>query len=203
MTLDMGLRVWREKILLVLFIRNLEDNTLSKQVYEEQKIRKWPGLAKETSQICSDLDIEDCNCTNMDIQSYKKILTMALHRQNEKKLGAQAVGKCERILNEEYGKKAYISNTNILNVRQCFRSRFGLQPFAGNYSHDKRFARTGWLCRCLEAREDKSHIMSGQSKIFGDIVEKFSDLTTDENLVEFFSAVLTRRDQLDEQEQGL
>ena len=45
--------------------------------------------------------------------------------------------------------------------------------------------------------------MSGQCKIFGDIVERFSDLTTDENLVEFFSAVLTRRDQLDEQEQGL
>ena len=82
MTLDMGLRVWRENILLVIFIRNLEYNTLSKQVYEDQKMRKWPGLAKETSQICSDLDIEDCNCTNMDSQSSKKILTMALHRQN-------------------------------------------------------------------------------------------------------------------------
>ena len=33
--------------------------------------------------------------------------------------------------------------------------------------------------------------------MFGDLTEMYTDLTTDEGLVEFFTAVLTRRDQLD------
>ena len=143
MALDMGLRVYKEKILLVLFIRKLQDHTLAKQIYKEQRLRKWPGLVTETTQICIDLGKEDCNSTNIDLQSYKKILMKALHRKNEEKLRALAIGKCERLQYEEYGKKNYISHTNIVNVRQCFRSRFGLQSFGGNYSHDKRFAKTG------------------------------------------------------------
>ena len=35
--LDMGLRIKIEKMLLVLYIRNLEQNTLAKRIYEEQK----------------------------------------------------------------------------------------------------------------------------------------------------------------------
>ena len=53
--------------------------------------------------------------------------------------------------------------------------------------------------------EDEPHPLFRQCKVFGDIVERFSlsDLTTDKNLVEFVSAVLTRRDQLNEEIQSL
>jgi hypothetical protein len=70
MALDMGLRVYKEKILLVLFIRNLQDHTLAKQIYNEQRLKKWPGLVTETTQICNDIGIEDCNYTNINLQSY-------------------------------------------------------------------------------------------------------------------------------------
>ena len=76
-------------------------------------------------------------------------------------------------------------------------TRFGLQAFEGNYANDKRFAKTNWLCRCEEAREDELHLASGQCKVFGDLTELYSDLTSDEGLVQFFTAVLERRDQLD------
>ena len=36
----------------------------------------------------------------------------------KEKFRALAIGKCERLQYEEYGKKSYISHTNILNVRQ-------------------------------------------------------------------------------------
>ena len=75
-------------------------------------------------------------------------------------------GKCERINSEEYGKKEYISSKDILSVRQHYRTRFGLQNFAGNYSHDNRFAKTSWLCRCLESREKESHLTSGKCLVF-------------------------------------
>ena len=35
--LDMGLRVWKEKLFFVLYLRNLEEDTLASLVYKEQK----------------------------------------------------------------------------------------------------------------------------------------------------------------------
>ena len=39
-------------------------------------------------------------------------------------------------------KKDYISSKDIAHVRQQYRTRFGLQNFAGKYSNDNRFAKT-------------------------------------------------------------
>ena len=108
-----------------------------------------------------------------------------------------ARGKCERICTEEYGRKEYLNRKNILDVRKHYRTRFGLNAFAGNYRKDKRFAKTGGLCRCEEAREEEFHLVSGQCKVFGDLTAIYTDLNSDEGLVQFFSAVLARRDQLD------
>ena len=46
--------------------RKLDNNTLAKQIYKEQKLQKWPGLAIETASICSELGLEDCNLTHLD-----------------------------------------------------------------------------------------------------------------------------------------
>ena len=74
------------------------------------------------------------------------------------------------------------------------------QFFAGNYSHDRRFEKSDWLCFCKEAREDESHLTSGQCKVYGDLCENFTDLTDDESLVQFFIDVLARRDMLEKLE---
>ena len=68
--LDMSLRIYREKILLIGHIRKLDNNTLAKQIYEE------------TTSICSELSIEDCNFTHLDKVAYQKILTEALHKKS-------------------------------------------------------------------------------------------------------------------------
>ena len=39
--------------------------------------------------------------------------------------------------------------------------------------------------------------MSGKCKLFGDLHNKFGDLSEDENLVKFFNVVLARRDEFD------
>ena len=110
---------------------------------------------------------------------------------------SQAKGKCERIGHEEYGRKQYILSKNISSVRKQFRTRFGLQFFAGNYSHDKRFQKSDWLCKCEESREDEAHLLSGQCTVYGDLTLKYSDLTSDDNLVGLFTEILARRDELD------
>ena len=151
--------------MLVLHIRNLKETILAKQIYEEQKKFNWPGLAAETANICLELNIEDCNSTKTNKNDYKQILIKACHLKNEEKLRALGRGKCERIQLEEYGKKSYLKKKNIFHVRQQYRSRFKMQPFAGNYSHDQRFKKSDWLCLCLASREDEAHLTSGQCTV--------------------------------------
>ena len=183
--------------MLVLHISMLEDEAIAKQVYKEQIRNHWPGLAQETKINCQKLNIQDVNVTQMSRTEYRKVVLAACHKYNEDKLRSQAKGKCERIRDEDYGKKEYTLNSNIHKVRQRFRSRFGLLPFAGNYSKDQRFSRSDWLCKCKEARKEESHLTSGRCAVYGDLTMKYSNFTDDDNLVQFFAEVLARRDQLD------
>ena len=75
-----------------------------------------------------------------------------------------------------------------------------MNPFAANYSNDKRFAKTEGLCRCKRSPEEESHLLSGNCQVFGSIREKYGDLKDDESLVNFFNEVLQTRDEIDEDE---
>ena len=46
--------------------------------------------------------------------------------------------------------------------------------------------------------KDKGHIVSGQCPVYGGLRTQFGDLGEDRNLVDFFTAVLDRRDELEE-----
>ena len=77
---------------------------------------------------------------------------------------------------ESYGKKGYLENKNISEVRDMYKTRFGLFPFVGNYSHDSRFARTNWLCHCKNAREEERHLISGKCEVYKEIRQGYGDL---------------------------
>ena len=51
--------------------------------------------------------------------------------------------------------------------------------------------------KCEESREEESHLLSGQCTVYGDLTLKYSDLTSDDNLVGLFTEILARRDELD------
>ena len=199
--LDMGLRIWLEKLMLVLHTRRLGEETLARRVYEEQKVNNWPGLVEETEAICRDLSIESVHVTELSSRAYRAQVLKACHIKNEERLRAQAEGKtkCERLATEIYGKKQYISNSQLPYVRQMYKSRYRMTAFAGNFSKDRRFARNDWLCKCREAREDEAHLISGNCEVYGEIRKKY-DIMDDKNLVDFFNDVLRRRDELDIEE---
>ena len=79
----MKLRIWKEKLMLILHIRSLNDETLAKKIYEEQRKEGWPGLVKETKNICEALGIEDVNKTKMNKIEYKKTVNDALKKKDE------------------------------------------------------------------------------------------------------------------------
>ena len=56
--LDVELRIWLEKLMLCLDLRNRDDSSsLSGMIYKEQVDNGWPGLALEANSICDKLNI--------------------------------------------------------------------------------------------------------------------------------------------------
>ena len=201
--LDMGLLVWREKLLLILHVRSLDEDALARRTYEEQRANNWPGLAQEAELICQELQIESANTTWLDPKRYRKMVTEALHRLNEKRIKAQSENKpkCDRISQENYGKKSYLKETSISKTRLLFKTRFGMMNFAGNFSRDRKFAKTDWLCKCRESKEYESHLLDGRCKVYGTIRSKYGEMKTEDDLVNFFSEVLEERDRLEDEEE--
>ena len=101
-------------------------------------------------------------------------------------------------MRERYGKKDYISKLTIGEVRKFYRTRVGLLPFASNFKNDKRFAKTNWMCRCEEEKENQSHIRD--CSLYSDITEKYPSIEDDIDLVQYLHEVLTRRDLIDNME---
>ena len=58
-------------------------------------------------------------------------------------------------MTETFGKKKYISNSKVVEVRNIFKAGVGMSEFADDVSKDKRFMRTNWLCRCRGQRVRK------------------------------------------------
>ena len=199
--LDMELRIWKEKLLFVIHLRSLDEDMLAGWMYKVQVENGWPGLAKEAKEICEKLKIEDVNQTKLSVKEYKKLMALALQVKDRENILKQAEDKekCKKIKEECYGKKSYFAEAKIGEVRDLFKTRFGLQPFAGNFSHDRRFAKTNWLCKCLSSRELEDHIRSGLCPIYGDIRRKYGELGDDYTLLQFFREVLAKREELEEQ----
>ena len=58
------------------------------------------------------------------------------------------------------------------------------------------------LCKCGEAREEESYLISGNCEVYGEIRHNYSNLNDDKQLVDFFNEVLSRRDELEEKEKS-
>ena len=160
-SLDIGVRIFKEKVMLVLHLRYLDKESLAHRVYQEQLAMGWPGLASEVEDICKELKIENANTTTCNRTDYKQILIQACHIRNEAILRKLAEGKekCFRMTSERYGVKAYLEEKNILEVRNIYRSRFGQRLFPGNFSNENQYRKSNWMCKCGISKKKKSILL--------------------------------------------
>ena len=77
-----------------------------------------------------------------------------------------------------------------------------MQPFAGNYCNNSRFANIVWLCLCGEEKGEEQHLLSGHCEVYGDLTKRFNDLSDQNHHASFFSDFLAGRDQLEEKALG-
>ena len=101
------------------------------------------------------------------------------------------------------GRKQYLRTKSLKEVRSLFYTRVQMQPFGGNYSNDKRFQRTNWMCRCGVAKEQEEHMMEGECPVYGDIRKEFPDTMEDGHMDDLFTLILERRKRLEEEENSV
>ena len=151
---------------------------MARKVYLDHVSNKWPGLVQEVEQICLELAIQSPAITKQSHKLYRNNQVSACHEKNKEMLISECEGKtkCERMLNEDYGRKEYVDMELIGNVRDTYKARFGMLDFADNYKNDRRFAGVGGLCKCKRDRESEPHLLSGQCEVFGEIRASYGDL---------------------------
>ena len=115
--LSMELRVWREKLCMILHFRGLEEDAVARRVMKDQQLFGWPGLVRETADISHKLGVDNPFTTDMTKKEYRHEVTRACHSLNEKQLrdkmtrDGEVMRKCELISQDEYGRKEYFEKT--------------------------------------------------------------------------------------------
>ena len=201
---SMAVRVYKEKVLLVLHIRSLEDSALAKMMWREQLDNNWPGLAKEAKEICKTIGVEDVNVTTINNAKYTKIVEEACRAKDETEMKKEMLEKVEkknregswsklkRMVMEDCSLKDYVKTGNIFSVRKTWEARAYMLKVAGNYRGSKMYESSGWLCQACGSgvREDQDHL--GHCSGYSDLLQG-RDLASDRELVEFYALVMARR----------
>ena len=70
------------------------------------------------------------------------------------------LSKVKHLVGEEFEKKGYLSNTNIVQARVQFSERMNMFYCKMNYQNDPVFKEQCWTCdSCQSAIDDMAHVM--------------------------------------------
>ena len=193
-TRGMKSRIEREKVMLVYHISHLEEHDLAKEMLEEQVSNNWPGLAREVSDICESLRIENPRMTEKGRQEYKKIVKEATRWADEAnmKREMEKLKKMEKMSKENLGMKEYVKTGTLYSARQTWRVRSSMVDLGGNFPNQAKYRRTMAKCQAcdMQEREDQAHV----ARCIGyQDLRDGADLENETELVEYFSKVLERR----------
>ena len=106
--------------------------------------------------------------------------------------------KLNKLKLEDCEMKPYMKLKLLRDVRDQFYGQTFMLPFADNFSNDKRFQWCNWNCVGCDGsvRESQCHVTSCDG--YRDLLD-VHDIQTDDGLVDFYRAVLDRRDEWQEE----
>ena len=187
--LSMKLRIWGEKIKMVLAIRKMDKTFLARQIYEEQVQLQWPGLAREVEVICSAIGIPDVNQSTVN----KRDVDMAIQKVNREEIVKEMkekYKKLDELVDTENGLvKDYMKTKNIMESRMLFRIRTKMLDLKENM---KGRYKSNLECDACDSQESESqsHIMRCEGY---KSLREGMDFSQDKDLVNYFSQVMKIR----------
>ena len=100
----------------------------------EQVSNKWPGLAREVTEICERLDIENVNVTALNKAPFKRIV-MAACRSEDENIMKESMSKKEKtkgLVEEGFRMKEYMKMKSVYDSQELFRIRTSMNEIRGN-----------------------------------------------------------------------
>ena len=84
-------------------------------------------MAKETKEICEELNITDVSTTYLTKNEYKSLVDGAIKRKNEEWLRKEAEGKrkCEKIMERHLEKRTTSPKTKLEKSETCSKLELG------------------------------------------------------------------------------
>ena len=125
-SITMELEIMKRKLNLIQHIKNLDDNCLAKEIYNEQIRNNWPGLTKECEEFCEFLKIPNVITTEMTKGAWKNKVKQAIREKNSQNLKdkMEKYSKLEEMrLEEKCELKSYFSDMTMEEARTHFRIR--------------------------------------------------------------------------------
>ena len=187
--LSMKHRIWYEKVNLITAIRRMKEG-LAKQVYEEQVLNGWPGLAQEVSDICTTIGIPDANFNLVN----KKEVSLALRNHDKVEIlnKFEKYKKLDKILSDDPTKpKDYMMLNSLADSRIIFRLRTEMMDLKDNMRN--RYRGTNVNCEACDSTtaESQLHVMtcSGYAEL-----RMGKDMGKNEDLAAYFRGVLLLRE---------
>ena len=196
-TRSMSSRIWREKIMLLYHVANLEEGDLAKEMLEEQVINKWPGLVKEVAELCEMLKVKDPRDTDLGKKAYNEEVKKACRWRDEammkEEMEKMKDKKMKTMYNQNLELKQYVKSGTLYSARKTWEVRSYMLDVAGNYAGLKKYE--NWECQACtqKVREDQDHLTkcAGYEDLRAD-----ADLGNEPELVEFFARVMDRRKEM-------
>ena len=186
-------RIWSRKLMFVNTLKNMPDKTLAKQILNEQVKRGWPGLARETRELCQALGLPDIIKERISKPKWENMVKKAVLESHEEELTAevQSKRKLEGIVDEDMKRKDYFKQKSLEDTRMLFRIRTRMLDLKANFKNKPAFRKDGWVCDgCKKEVETSGHVMSCQAY---ELIREGKDLSTDRDLVQFFKEVMKIR----------
>ena len=198
-TMLMQVRVDKSKLELLHHIKNLDDSSLAKQIFNEQKSAKWPGLVAEGVQISKDWNVPDITESDVIVSKvgWKTQLKNEAKKQNSKLLSdmIKKSSKLEELRNEEYGEKDYLRKMSMHDARINFSLRSRMFKCKMNFLNTPQYRAEMWRCdSCQTCIDSQSHVL--YCPAYQQLREGKS-LTSDQDIVTYFKEVLEIRLKLD------
>ena len=147
------LRVWQEKLFLLMRIRKQEEGVLCRQIYEEAKARGWPGLGQEVSDICQTINIPDVNHEFVLKSKIKEAVFN--HHYKEMKEQIDQMKKLEQIKMDNFTEiQNYFLGKSIENGRVSFKIRSQmLENIPGNLKNKFKDQKEKLICRHCQTEQ--------------------------------------------------
>ena len=190
--LSMKLRIWQKKLMFVHHLKNLSETALENQVWREQNQNGWPGLAKESAEICLSLGIEDVNQTNSSKREWRRIVrTACLNKDTAEMMeGMEGKTKLEELKLGDCKIKPYMERKSLKQVRDIFRARTQMvEGFKANFKNMYR-GKDIDCDGCRQAIDLQCHALVCPA--YEDLRDGM-DFAQDLDLITYFKSVMERR----------